>query len=226
MDCESKVVLQELINAINTPSSIDLVLIGVSIVSVIVSGVLTFILIKATTRIGVVQNKIQKRTLHLQKQDKTYMLYVFSYSLKSFSKNILIYICYSFANRNFDLLRSKVAELKEQYGKVFLLSDIILMEPQKTNFQAIEPMLNNIEQFINDFENIVKNSDRSFKIDSSDLNSLDGQIQKMKEAISIFSNGTSTNEQHIQNILYFRGWVMITNLHEYLRKLCDISDIE
>lgn len=225
MEYEVKIMFERLIDAMHSPTNTTTWSLFVSGLNVVVSGTLTYYLIRATNRIGKRQNEIQSQSLKIQCHNQTYELYDFSYRLASFSNGIFISIPICFALKDFETLRNDITEIKVRYERVLLLSDVVLREPYKTHFQNIAQRLSILEKTILSLEKIATNSELDYSLQFSNLSNIDLQIAETIRAIKHYSEDTTINEFYVETIIEFRGWLMIVGLHNHIRKICDISDI-
>ena len=115
MDYESKILLNNLIDAVNCP---DWWIVAMSFGSIVASAFLSFLLWKTTKRIGEYQNRMQQEQLLISRFDLYRELHRDLYHLKIRSKAVLPQIYDYFASNADAKEREKLEKLEDEFESV------------------------------------------------------------------------------------------------------------
>lgn len=75
MDYESKILLNRLIDEVEQLNEPDWWVIGITVVSIIISGILSYLLFRLTKKLGEQQNTLQQNNLRIQMHQKYFEIY-------------------------------------------------------------------------------------------------------------------------------------------------------
>ena len=75
MDYESKILLNRLVDEVEKLNSPDWWVIGITVVSIIISGILSYLLFRLTKKLGEQQNTLQQNNLRIQMHQKYFEIY-------------------------------------------------------------------------------------------------------------------------------------------------------
>ena len=75
MDYETKILLNRLVEEVEKLNSPDWWIIGITVVSIIISGILSYLLFRLTKKLGEQQNTLQQNNLRIQMHQKYFEIY-------------------------------------------------------------------------------------------------------------------------------------------------------